>query len=285
MKLLCWNTRADQGRRPVSSLLLSQATVHLADDVRLFEFLAAAKPNATTGVPGKESFTSALIYALVKLVDQKPEGRFTTVELLNTIKDHAPHFPKNQEPMLVERGDSHTQAGRIMLHPIQRDGTALPNPKQKLNIVQTKNHTVTIHIDFASQPSKHSVQTLGEGMNELFKRNNLKVLPPRWGGMRASATIRALKAFQASLQRRRSSQGEERSTIRKHLSPDLHFVSLQDPDLLSPITPPGTGYHSHDSPGTTDFAASGSADSSGGMESRPRSKLKRRRIAQSGDTS
>ena len=93
--------------------------MHLTDVYRLFEFLAAAKANKTTRIPGIESFTSALIYALETLVRQK-EGRFTTDELLRTIKD-APNFPKDQEPQLVERRNPHTRAGRIMLHPIRLD--------------------------------------------------------------------------------------------------------------------------------------------------------------------
>ena len=216
-------------------------------------------------------------------MEQKPEGRFTTVELLSTIKEHAPHFPKDQDPLLVERGDSHTQAGRVMLHPIQRDGTVSQIPKQKFDINEAKKHTVTLHFDFASKPSNPHLETLGQGMNEMFKRNNLEVLPPRWGGMRASATACAVKRFQTSLWRRRSSKREERPTVEKPLQPRPQVASLRDQDQLSLPTPPRTGYHTQDSAVTTDFAASGSADSSGSMESRPRSKLKRRRTAQNGD--
>ena len=250
--------------------------------IRLFEFLAAAKATRTTAVPGKESFTSALIYALEQLVAGKTEGRFTTVELLNTIKERAPHFPKEQDPLLVERGDSHTQAGRIMLHPIRRDGAVSQMPEQDFDANHATRHTVTLHFDFATRPSRHNIQTLGKGMNELFKRNNLEVLPPRWGGIKPSATARALKKFQASLRRRRSSQGDERPMIQRQLTPSFHLERVHERDSLL-LTPPGTGYLSQDSAGTTDFPASASTESSGSMEARPRNKLKRRRSSQNGE--
>ena len=67
--------------------------------------------------PGKDSFTRALIYALKALVEKRQDGRFTTVELLNKIKE-APDFPKDQNPMLSDR-EKKGSAGRIMLHPLQ----------------------------------------------------------------------------------------------------------------------------------------------------------------------
>ncbi|KAL8792868.1 MAG: hypothetical protein Q9195_004510 [Heterodermia aff. obscurata] len=246
-------------------------------DTRLFEFLAATKANATTKVPGKESFTSALIHALGELVDQAPEGRFTTSQLLAKITEHE-HFPKDQEPQLVERGDSHKRAGRIMLHPIQRDGIASKVPEERPGMDQTKKYTVTLYFDFTSRPSQGNIMTLGKGMNEIFRHNNLEVLQPRWGGMKPSATARALNRFQAFLRRRRSSHAEKRPIIEGQCSPGLQVAPSQDQDLCQLLTPPGTG-----SAETTGYAASGSADSSGSMGQRPKNKVKRRRTAQNGE--
>ena len=266
------------------SVRFYKAIVHLADDFRAFEFLAAAQAHQATPVPGKESFTSALIYALKKLVDETTEGRFTTAQLLEKIKNHAPHFPKDQDPLLAERGDSHTQAGRIMLHPIRRDGTVSQSSKQKLGIDQTKKHTVTLHFDFTSQPSEGNLETLGKGINDMFRRNNLEVLPPRWGGMRPSATVRALNRFQASLRRRRSSNNaEKRPILEEQSSPDSQLAPLRERDLCPPLTPPGSGYHTQDSAHTADYVESRSADSSGNKKDGARSKPKRRKIAKEGD--
>ncbi len=87
--------------------------------LRSFEYLAATEEIGFTMVPGEDSFTRALIYALETLVEERTDGRFTTAELLNKIKTDAPHFPKDQNPMLMNREGSHS-AGRIMLQPLQR---------------------------------------------------------------------------------------------------------------------------------------------------------------------
>ena len=208
-------------------------------------------------------------------------GRFTTDELLRTIREHAPHFPKEQEPHLVERGDPHTKAGRIMLHPIQRDGMLSQVPDKSCAIDQTKKHTVTLHFDFGEKPSDRNLETLGQGLNDLFRRNNLEVLRVRWGEMKASATALALKKFSGSLRRRRaSSKKEERPILETSLDADTCRLALTpNRNLLSPLSPPESAYHTQDSAGNTDLAG----ESSGDMESKPRRRQKRRRTTQIGD--
>ena len=235
-------------------------------------------------MPGQESFTSALIYALETLSQQKKEGRFTTVELLRTIKDHAPHFPKDQDPILSERGNMHAPAGRIMLHPLRRDGTMSQIPNE---MDLAKKHTVTLHFDFGEKPSEGHLETLGRDLNGIFERNSLEVHRVRWGGMRASMIARAASGFQAPLRERRASQREERAPLEARLAPQTpQLASSPSSNLLSP---PATGYHTQDSPGTntTGFATSSqslSADSSEDLESRRKSRRKRRKAAQNDDS-
>ena len=253
--------------------------MHLTDEYRLFEFLAAAKANKTTRIPGKESFTSALIYALDRLVRQK-EGRFTTDELLRTIKVHAPHFPEDQEPHLAERRDPHTKAGRIMLHPIRRDGVECKIPNEVGTIEQIKKYTVTLHFEFGEEPSESHIERLGQGFNEQFRNNNLDLLRIRWGEMNASGFVLATRKFQSSLLRRRSSKKEERPTKARLDTDSRRSVSTLDQNLLSPLSPPESRYHSQDSAGNTDNAGSVSADSSVDSPSMPKSRQKRRRTSQ-----
>lgn len=216
-------------------------------------------------------------------MDKNKGGRFTTDELLRTIREHAPQFPKEQEPHLVERGDPHTKAGRIMLHPIRRDGVVCQSPSNISGTDQTRKHTVTLHFDFGEKPSDRILETLGQGLNNSFKRSNLEVLRVRWGEMKASATALALKKFSGSLRRRRASKKEERPTMDTRLGADLRrLASTPSQNLLSPLSPPQTAYHTQDSAGNTDFAASGSAESGGEMGSRPKSGRKRRRNTQNG---
>ena len=108
--------------------------MRLTQDTRLFEVLAAASAQKTTRRPGRESFTSALIYALNRLVRQKDEP-FTIDELLRIIKDQAPHFPKEQEPCLVERSYRLRKTNRIILYPIRQGWMECQSPI-KYNVIQ-----------------------------------------------------------------------------------------------------------------------------------------------------
>lgn len=206
---------------------------------------------ATTPVPGQDSFTSALIYALEALVEEK--GRFTTVELLRKIKKDAPNFPKDQIPVLSDRKDD-VQAGRIMLQPLQkiqeggsRAGLSLDSDT---NLHALKRQTVTLHIDFSNKPSHTDIEILGQQLNQIFERYyNLGVNGVRWGGIKQSPGFRAMGSFLASLKRRRASTGQQQPTS------DIDSLELQqaqvDPFLPTPYASSSNG----DSPGPTDFAA------------------------------
>ena len=173
---------------------------------RLFEYLAATEEMGTTKVPGPDSFTSALIYALETLVKEK--GRFTTVELLNKITKDAPMFPPDQKPVLSDRRED-VHPGRIMLHPLKGDQesserTAL-TPDNVNDLETFKRRIVTLHIDFCDKPSPTDIEWLGNELNKTFERHALGVNGVRWGGMKQSAAARALRGFQAGPKRRRAS--------------------------------------------------------------------------------
>lgn len=260
--------------------------MHWTDDFRLIEFLGAAKHLKTTAVPGKESFTSALIYALDTLVDKKEGGRFTTDELLRTIRE-APHFPKEQEPCFIGRRDQHTRAGRIMLHPLGRNGMERKIPSEADQIKkETKKHTVTLHFDFSKKPSDDSIVNLGHGLNDLFsKHRNLEVFRVRWGEMRASVTARACRRLSGSFRRLQASKLAKGPVDGTSLDTDPGPFALKPkPTHLSPLSPPDTSAdHTQDSAGNTD-CGEGSPESSGGMESKPKSRRKRRKITQNDDS-
>lgn len=219
---------------------------------RLFEFLAATKEMATTKVPGEDSFTSALIYALEALVEEK--GMFTTVELLRKIMSHAPNFPSDQIPVLSERRDD-AQAGRIMLHPLHRnqeDGsrTAISS-EETSNLDALKRHTVTFHFDFANKPPSTDIEILGRHLNQIFERSTLGVNRVRWGGMKRSAAARAVGSFQAGLQRSR------RASMKRHqaaldMATAGSWLAGKSSELLTPFS------SGRDSPQALELAATGS---------------------------
>ena len=84
---------------------------------RIFEFLGATGPDGTTPLPGKESFTSALIWALEQLADE--HARFMSNELLEKILE-APHFHgQGQVPCMNGRGPHCVR--KLILEPMDLD--------------------------------------------------------------------------------------------------------------------------------------------------------------------
>lgn len=79
-----------------------------------FEYLAACGDKSKTKVPGPESFTSALIWALKELKHNVP---FTIQKLKDKIKAY-PKLPDEQQPLVFNRPDHHT-AGLICIAPLE----------------------------------------------------------------------------------------------------------------------------------------------------------------------
>lgn len=199
--------------------------------------------------PGKDSFTRALIFALEALVEERSDGRFTTVELLNKIKE-APHFPNDQNPILVDR-EKKFSTGRIMLHPLQGKGSnGHVSRKKAAGLDPLKGHTLTLHFDFSEKPSPTYVETFGRALNDVFARN-VSVNRVRWGGMR-QATIagRIAKTFQNRLRRYR----RQSLRLQQANSSDSFFDTRLAQSPLDPLTPSSSEQHS---PRTTEPAAQG----------------------------
>lgn len=160
---------------------------------------------AATPVPGDNSFTAALIYALEALVEENEGGRFTTDQLLRKIQHDAPFFPKNQKPVLSDRA-SNTSAGRIILHPLNQNGSAQSTSKDANSLDLIKRQTLTLHFDFGERPPNDSIELLGRELNNIFDRKALGVNRIRWGSL-DSVLYRAARSFQAASMRKRRISG------------------------------------------------------------------------------
>ncbi|KAL8828692.1 MAG: hypothetical protein Q9170_006495 [Blastenia crenularia] len=216
-------------------------------EYRLFEYLAATRPQDTTELPGEKSFTSALIWALERLRIGKPQGRFTTKELLDKIKLDAPHFPKDQKPMLSDRDDPKHSAGRIMLHPLHVDRTASEKPRVGPAEEPADGHRVTLHFEFGRKPSEERLSDFGERLNEMFECNTFQVHRVRWGGMNRTTFNRAVRGFQTPLRKRRASdQGRPVAHLKNTVPRSSINMARLDGNLLSPQT---IGFETQDSVG------------------------------------
>ena len=136
----------------------------------------------TTPAPGRDSFTSALIWALGALADS--QGCFTTLELLNATMNEAPHLPKNQTPVLSDRV-YHNSAARIILSPLSTH-ESIQESRVYLNPNPQRQHTVTVHFDFTERPSLPVIEELGNNLNNILTTSyRLPIDTLRWGGIRS----------------------------------------------------------------------------------------------------
>jgi len=155
---------------------------------RTFEYLAATEHDKLTRFPGKHSFTAALIWSLKELVRHQPEGRFTTYDLCKKIKEDAPNFPREEQtPKLYPRLDPRSPAGRLMLHPLARDGD--PMATTDLTDVQTTVHkareTLNLKFYFETRMAEQDVTALGEALNDMMRRIGTSIPISRisWNGL------------------------------------------------------------------------------------------------------
>lgn len=191
-------------------------------------------------MPGIDSFTSALIYALERLVEESKDGRFTTIELLNKIKIDAPHFPKDQTPMLVDR-EKKPSAGRIMLHPLRKRGSNDELSQKEVAILDPfKAETLTLHFDFSTKPSQTYIEMFGRGLNEYFERD-VNINQVRWGGMKPFMAARAAKLFRAPLIRRKRTASMRLQQASASVGSSDTKLTESGPD---PLTPSSSDQHS-----------------------------------------
>ena len=147
---------------------------------RCFEFLGATSSNATTKIPGPESFTSALIWALGVLA--KETDKFTTSTLVAKIKE-APNFPKRQVPVLTERNDLSTLQ-RIVIAPLldaHEASTAVPADEQDTTRRQPWGF-LNLRFSLESCPEKAEIAKFGMDVRRILQSTELKVQGVKWAG-------------------------------------------------------------------------------------------------------
>ena len=213
----------DGTRCVVAAILMFEGANQLI--ARAFEYIAATQHNKRTAVPGNESFTSALTWALENLLVEKPQGRFTTAELLSKIKNGANDFPRDQEPILFSREDT-SACGRIMLHPLD-DGNKRPlSPEPNSPLEESKKHTLTLHFDLSDKMDINVFKVFGQRIIELFDRNTFGVTRVRFGNLRPSKFADALKQLQRPIHDRRKSLALEQLPKAQGLITPTSFKGL-----------------------------------------------------------
>ncbi|KAL9094203.1 MAG: hypothetical protein Q9165_003618 [Trypethelium subeluteriae] len=200
-----------------------------------FEALAACTEDARTRIPGKHSFTSALIWALRKQHQQKT--RFFPTSTLLRIITEAPDFPKDQAPLLVKRVSSPDD---ISLNPLYPDCTSpsLPRPEQsqdanrvaKPNYLDLRLHCETLTDGEISEIARALRKTMLEGALNTQKIEFLgknSIWKDAYWDPVSKAGARFLKLGRENAQRRIKSETES-TLMTEHLN-------------VAPVTPDVSG--------------------------------------------
>ena len=207
-----------------------------------------------------------------KLLESQFEGRFTTNDLLRVIKHQAPDFPKDQRPVLSDRVGNNKK-GRIILQPLKKEKAKSPEDHQAAKSTLTREgkgphevdpvleqfnrHVYTLHCAFPWKPSVEEITTLTSPTMNHIQRNRLSV-KLQFGGVKHTATRRAVQGFRQNYKRRQSSSlatdspddlfPKRMPTSMNALqvvtpsSPSasqasLNFKDFAEKPLLSPVTP------------------------------------------------
>ena len=184
---------------------------------RAFEYLAATKAGELTNVPGKSSFTSALCYALKKLLKEKK--RFTTSDLGREIKDHQ-HFPEEQHPVLTDRDDN-SDVGRIELYALSEQDGIGSTCAEDSQFSAYDGRVLTLRFDFGFRPLKQNIQKLGERLNR-GRLDQIGIERIRWGGVKETGFRQSVDVFR---------------NIRRNLAPaELHDIAITPISRASPFS-------------------------------------------------
>lgn len=148
---------------------------------RIFEFLGATGPNGTTPLPGKESFTSALIWALEELAN---EGAcFMSSELLEKILK-APDFHRDgQVPCMNERGPHCVR--KLILEPMA-SGTEKPRSNsegRRDEASELFKYCLNLQFLLPDAPDNKEIKRMCDSLRELIVFHRFYARQILWQGL------------------------------------------------------------------------------------------------------
>lgn len=149
--------------------------------------MGACNWSSITRIPGEDSFTSALIWALEEFAAAGVP--FTTTQLQNKIGQEAPHFPRDQFPVLVPRGDGQDCARRLRLGIKRKHGAPEMELGHNTSVesVEIKD-IVDLRVCFPQHPDDDDIEALSGALKELIETKQLKAQGVQWLGLRENPT-------------------------------------------------------------------------------------------------
>ena len=191
---------------------------------RIFEFLGAAGPEETTPLPGPDSFSRALIWALKELA--KHGEPFISSELFSKIL-HAPNFPRTgQLPCLGDRGPHSIR--RLVLEPLPeiRD-EAGPVPRLlREESADSLEYCLNLQFLLPKIPTNNEIRKMCEGLKALISDQPFFARQILWRGLDSKEN------YSRSVAHRRFRDAVTRIENR-YLKSKLKSLSGRDPAAIS----------------------------------------------------
>lgn len=182
-------------------------------------------------MPGDNSFTSALIWALDLLARTK--SSFTTHQLLRKINEDAPNFPRHQHALLMERGEDETSCFRkLVLAPLpkpgEKDERQLPPKREEAK--GKIQHYLDLRFFYDKPPSRDEILYLSQSLKDMITGERITARHIGW--LKLTDIVKNVY-----------DQWKRRMTIRKNEAPLSAQEMASANELLglsinSPITPP-----------------------------------------------
>ena len=116
--------------------------------------------------------------------------------LVNKIKHEAPDFPKDQEPLLIERNDATNRGPHIVLAQIAKEGSQEIATAESLDPFASANQELlSLKFIFETHPTPEMINKLGKILNTVMENNEIRVTRIAWGGLQKSFFAQAATKF------------------------------------------------------------------------------------------
>ena len=153
--------------------------------------------------------------------------------LVNEIKHNAPFFPKDQDPLLIERNDAPDCGPHIVLAPIAKEGSREVVTAESIDPYAFANQEIlSLKFIFETHPTPEMVGRLGKAVNKIMENNEFKVTRIAWGGIQKSFFAQAATKFK--------NLSSKRLNIRKRPNLSVTSVDSESPepsaDLINPYS-------------------------------------------------
>jgi hypothetical protein len=162
----------------------SAANKGQSNERRIYELIAACDVDELTPEPGPNSFTSAFIQSMEKLLTRDSSGSFTTMDLLHEMSGRRP-WPRLWN-RLHQNGDRHVRLAHL-------NRSRAQDKEKRLQKMPLEKASLTLRFSLKNDnASEDQLTKLGELLPGVFKAAGMPVRWIEWWKMENTSPFRSL---------------------------------------------------------------------------------------------